>query len=120
MTLKYMKSANRFCYACDLVDDASLIAEYKQYHAQGENWPEITDSIKEAGIVNMEIYLVENRLFMIIEVDETFSQERKKRMDKENPKVQEWEKLMWQFQRALSSSKNGEKWTPMELIFELT
>ena len=114
-----MKSTKRFCYACDLVNDSKLIEEYKEYHTKGKAWPEIIDSIKEAGIVDMEIYLVENRLFMIIEVDETYSSERKKKLDEDNPKVQEWEKLMWQFQQVLPPSKNGEKWVATEKIFKL-
>jgi L-rhamnose mutarotase len=114
-----MKSTMRFCYACDLVNDSRLIEEYKQYHEAGKAWPEITESIKSAGIVDMEIYLIENRLFMIMEVDETFSLERKKKLDEENPKVQEWEQLMWKFQQALPLSKNGEKWAAMERIYRL-
>ena len=109
----------KICYACDLVDNPKLIEEYKQYHANGNAWPEITQSIKEAGIVNMEIYLLANRLFMIMEVDETFSPERKQKLDEENPKVQEWEKLMWQYQQAPPGAKNGEKWLPMEQIYKL-
>lgn len=114
-----MKSTKRFCYACDLVNDSKLIEKYKEYHSEGKAWPEITDSIKEAGIVDMEIYLIENRLFMIMEVDETYSPERKKKLDEDNPKVQEWEQLMWQFQQALPSSKNGDKWVATERIFKL-
>ena len=40
-------------------------------------------------------------------------------MDAENPKVQEWEQLMWDFQQALPWAKNGEKWLPLEKIFQL-
>lgn len=113
-------NSKKLCFACDLVDNPKLIEEYKQYHAKDNAWPEITQSIKEAGIVNMEIYLLANRLFMIMEVDETFSPERKQKMDAENPKVQEWEKLMWQFQQAPPGAKDGEKWLQMEQIFKLS
>lgn len=115
-----MKSTRRFCYACDLVKDAKLIKEYKQYHAAGNTWPEITESIKASGIVNMEIYLVENRLFMIVEVDETYNPDLKRKMDEENPNVQKWEQLMWKFQQSLPSAKDGEKWVATERIFKLT
>ena len=114
-----MKTNRRFCYACDLVKDSKIIAQYREYHSEGNVWPEITDSIKAAGIVDMEIYLVENRLFMIIEVDETFNPERKKKKDQGNPKVQEWEQLMWKFQQALPSALEGEKWVATERIFKL-
>ena len=40
-------------------------------------------------------------------------------MDADNPKVQEWERLMWNFQKELPWAKNGEKWMPMENIFTL-
>ena len=109
----------RLCFACDLVNEPQLIEEYKSYHAQGKAWPEITDSIKAAGILDMEIYILSNRLFMIMEVDETYTAERKQQMDADNPKVQEWEKLMWKFQQALPTAKAGEKWIAMEKIFKL-
>ncbi len=105
----------RYCMALDLVDDPVLIAKYEEYHKN--IWPEIQASILEAGIINMEIYRVATRLFMIIEADERFSFERKAMMDAVNPKVQEWEELMWKYQQALPFAKKGEKWVMMERIF---
>lgn len=112
-------SFKKLCYACDLIDNPELIQEYKRYHSKGNAWPEITKSIKDSGIIDLEIYILGNRLFMIMEVDETFSPERKQMMDAANPKVQEWEKLMWQFQQAPPGAKDGEKWLPMEQIYKL-
>lgn len=109
----------KICYACDLVDNPELIEQYISYHSRENTWPEITKSIKDSGIVDMEIYIISNRLFMIMEVDETFTPERKQKMDKENPKVQEWENLMWKFQQALPQAKDGEKWLQMSQIFKL-
>lgn len=109
----------KICYACDLVDNPELIELYKRYHAKDSAWPEITKSIKDSGVIDMEIYILANRLFMIMEVDESYTPEQKKMMDAANPKVQEWEKLMWQFQQAPPGAKNGEKWLPMEQIYKL-
>lgn len=107
----------RYCLTLDLKDDPALIAEYKKYH---ENvWPEIAQSIRDSGIEDMEIYLLGTRMFMIMEVNESFSFEKKARADSANPKVQEWEQLMWKFQQALPQAKPGEKWLPMQRIFEL-
>ncbi len=107
----------RFCLTLDLKDDPELIAEYKRYH---ENvWPEIIQSIKHSGIEDMEIYLQGNRMFMIMEVGENFSFEAKAEADRRNAKVQEWENLMWKFQRALPEAKPGEKWLLMERVFKL-
>ena len=108
---------NRYCLSLDLKNDPQLIKEYEEYHKA--IWPEIITSIKEAGILSMEIYRFENRLFMIMETDDSFSFERKKIMDEQNPKVQEWENLMWKFQQALPGSAVGEKWRLMDKIFSL-
>lgn len=107
----------RYCLALDLKADAALMAEYKKYHEA--IWPEITRSIKAAGIEKAEIYLVGNRLFMILEVNDTFSFEKKAAMDAANPKVQKWEALMWNYQKALPNAKAGEKWVLMEKIWSL-
>ena len=107
----------RFCLTLDLKDDPTLIAEYKRYHEK--IWPEITKSIKDAGIMNMEIYLLGTRMFMVMEVNDKFSFEAKAKADSENPKVREWEELMWKFQKALPNAKPGEKWVRMEKIFEM-
>ena len=84
----------RYCLALDLKDDAGLIAEYERYHQ--EVWPEITRSIRESGIEDMEIYRVGDRLFMVMEVSDDFSFEAKADADRANPRVQEWEALMGQ------------------------
>jgi len=107
----------RHCLALDLKDDAGLIAEYERYHER--IWPEITKSIQDSGIEHMEIYRLGNRLFMIMDVNEGFSFEGKAQADRANPKVQEWERLMWKFQQALPTARPGEKWLLMKKIFDL-
>ncbi len=110
---------NRYCLACDLIDDAELIAEYERYHLHENKWPEIMKSITDFGITDMQIYRFGTRLFMIMETDDTFSFERKGAADATNAKVQEWEKLMWKFQQAIPGAKPGEKWVLMDKIFQL-
>lgn len=107
----------RHCFALDLVDDAALIAEYEYWHQNV--WTEIKESILTAGITQLEIYRTGNRLFMIMETDETFDAVKKAAMDAANPKVQEWEQLMWKFQQALPWAQEGEKWILMNKIFNL-
>lgn len=108
---------NRYCLALDLVDDPVLIKEYVEMHQKV--WPEIIDSITSSGIENMEIYKTGNRLFMIMEVSDEFSFDKKGAMDAGNEKVQEWERLMWKYQQAVPGAKPGEKWIMMDKIFEL-
>ncbi len=107
----------RYCFALDLKDDAQLIAAYEQYHQSV--WPEIIASIKEADIKALDIYRVANRLFMIMEVGEDFSFEKKAALDAKNEIVVQWEKLMWEYQQALPTAQPGEKWVLMQKIFSL-
>jgi L-rhamnose mutarotase len=107
----------KFCLALDLIDNPELITEYEKYHQNV--WPEVKQSILNSGIINMEIYRVQNRLFMMVEADENFSFEAKNEADKNNLKVQEWEELMWKFQKQLPNSKPDEKWQLMDKIFSL-
>jgi len=107
----------RYCLALDLKDDEVLIKEYEEYHRQV--WPEILKSIKDSGIEQMQIYRTSNRLFMIMEVNDSFNFEMKAAMDAANETVQQWEKLMWKYQQALPAAKPGEKWVLMDKIFQL-
>ena len=98
-------------------NDPKLIAEYKRYHEKV--WPEILQAIRGSGIEDMEIYLLATRMFMIMEVNGSFSFEAKRKADEADPKTQEWEALMWKYQQALPQTKSGEKWMKMERIFKL-
>lgn len=102
----------RYCYALDLINDPEKIKTYIAYHKKV--WPEIIEHIKDSGIVSMEIYNVQDRLFMITEVDENFSPK-----SKHAQKNEEWQELMWEYQKALPNAKPNEKWVLMDEIFAL-
>jgi len=108
---------SRYCFALDLKDDEALISAYEEYHKKV--WPEVLHSIKDSGIISMEIYRAGNRLFMIMETTDAFSFERKSEMDAANLKVQQWETMMLQFQQFLPFAKPGEKWVLMKNIFRV-
>ena len=107
----------KYYLTLDLKDDPALIAEYEKHHESV--WPEIRESIINSGITGMEIYRFDTRLFMMMEVNDTFSFERKGEMDADNAKVQEWENLMWKYQQPVKGALKGEKWVLMNKIFEL-
>ena len=108
----------RYCLTLDLKDDPTLIAEYKAHHTAV--WPEIQKSIHNSGITAMDLYLLGTRLVMVMETTDAFSFAQKSAADAANPRVQEWETLMWRYQAALPQAKPGEKWMLMEQIFTLT
>ena len=107
----------RNCLALDLKDDRKAIAEYKRYHEK--IWPEVKQSLFDAGVEDMEIYVLGTRMFMIMEVRDDFSFPAKAAMDDANAKVQEWETIMHGFQHQLPGSAAGQWWTVMERVFHL-
>jgi len=94
-----------------------LIEQYITYHEQV--WSEVLESIEISGILQMEIYHIGDRLFMIIEAKDDFSFEEKAQRDLTNAKVQEWEQLMDQYQSRIPFAKPNEKWVLMHKIFDL-
>ena len=107
----------RYSLTLDLRNDPELIRQYEELHK--EVWPEIINSIKDAGIENMQIYRYSTRLFMIMEVNDDFSFEKKQQEDTNNAKIQQWEELMWKYQQPLEGSAKKKKWKLMDKIFEL-
>ncbi len=108
---------NRYCLTLDLKDEPGLIEEYTDWHKHV--WPEVLKSIKQSGVIDMEIYRFNNRLFMIMETETSFSFEQKALIDAANNKVKEWEDNMWKYQQQIPGAKKGEKWMLMTRIFSM-
>lgn len=114
-----MKETNRYCLALDLNNETHLIEEYIDYHKPDNAWPQITQNMLELGILDMEIYHVADRLFMIMETTLDFDPNKPPLTVKGREKSDEWEQLMWKYQVPLSCAKEGEKWIRMNKIYDL-
>jgi len=117
--IRMNNNIKRYCLAFDLVNDPLLIAAYENWHRAENGWPEVKESICASGILQMGIYRTGNRLFMIIETENGFDFDLKAQQDINHPKVQEWEKMMSQFQQPLPWARDGEKWLLTKKIFQL-
>lgn len=103
----------------NLKDDPAVIAAYKAYHA--EAWPEVIDALKAVGVLQMKIWLLGRRLFMLAEVNDDFDPATDfPRYLTLHPRCQEWEDLMGTFQEPVPEAQPGEKWAAMEQVFTLT
>ena len=107
----------RYCFALDLINNKTSIKQYIAYHKKV--WPEILDSLRNSGIIDAEIYNVADRLFLILDTNESFTLEHKSKSDAQNPVVHKWEALMSAYQKSLPNTKPDEKWVLMERIFKL-
>ena len=116
---EYHGPVKRYCQTLSLKDNPELIAEYRRRHGEGEAWTEIIEGIKEVGILEMEIYLVDTRLFMIVETPLDFDWDSAMARLATLPRQQEWENYMAEFQDAKPGASSDEKWRMMERIFYL-
>ncbi|MBN2611229.1 MAG: L-rhamnose mutarotase [Bacteroidales bacterium] len=113
------KPFKRFCKTLSLKDDAALIEEYKNAHAPGAVWPEITKGMHEVGIVDMEIYISGTILFMIMDTVPDFDHDKAMAILAEKPRQAEWEEYVSKFQHTSHDATAGEKWKLMEQIFSM-
>ena len=109
----------RYCQTLDLRDDPALIAEYRRLHSEQGVWREILDGIRSVGILEMEIYLLGTRLFMIVETAPDFDWTSAMARLATLPRQAEWEELTGRYQQALPGASSAEKWKLMERIFHL-
>ena len=109
----------RYCKTMMLKDDPQLIEEYKKVHAKGNAWPEITQGMKDVGIIDMEIYLYNNRLFMIMDTIPEFDHNKAMTELAGKPRQAEWEAFVSRFQVSGKEATANDKWQLMERIYEM-
>jgi L-rhamnose mutarotase len=107
----------RFCLTLEMPYDPVRNDEYVARHRAV--WPQVLESIRDAGVVGMDIYRDGTRLVMIMETDDDFTMERKAAMDRSNPIVMQWEAEMAKYQGSDPTADASSKWLPMEKIFNL-
>ena len=116
---QYNGPVKRFCQTLDLKDNPELIAEYRRRHSEGEAWSEIIEGIRQVGILEMEIYILDNKLFMIVETPLDFNWDEAMARLATLPRQQEWETFMSRFQDCSAGASADEKWQMMDRMFYL-
>jgi L-rhamnose mutarotase len=112
-------SYKRYCKTLTLRDDPELIHAYREVHRPEKVWPEITRGMREVGILDMEIYLIGNRLFMIMDTLPDFDHEKAMSALADKPRQSEWEAYVSQFQNTSAKATAEEKWQLMERIYKM-
>jgi L-rhamnose mutarotase len=114
-----MSLHKRYCKTLSLKDDAQLIEDYKKVHAPGAAWPEITQGMRDVGIIDMEIYICGTRLFMIMDTVADFDHDKAMTDLATKPRQSEWEAYVSRFQQSSAEATADEKWQLMERIYKL-
>lgn len=107
----------RYCQTLDLYDDPQLIAGYIEEHRHV--WEEIKEGIRQVGILDMQIYIYKNRLFMIVDTIDDFDWVKDNERLAQLPRQAEWEAYMAKYQVSLPGQASHEKWKLMDRIFKL-
>jgi L-rhamnose mutarotase len=109
----------RYCKTLSLKDEAQLIENYKKVHAPGAAWPEITQGMRDVGILDMEIYILGSRLFMIMDTVPDFEHDKAMAELASKPRQSEWEAYVSRFQQTSAEATADEKWQLMERIYKM-
>ncbi len=105
----------RYCQTLTLVNDTELIEKYVDVHSNV--WPEIIEGQREVGILDMQIFIKDNLLFMICDTVDDFDWERDMARLATLPRQAEWEAYVAQFQGCRADARSDEKWQMMKRIF---
>lgn len=110
--------SKEIAFALDLKEDPDNIREYCDWHMKV--WPEITRGMAKYGVISQNIYLIGNRLFMVLEVEDDFDY----RVDfarylEETPRAKEWDSFMHGYQQLVPWVQEGDWWAPMERVYDL-
>jgi L-rhamnose mutarotase len=116
---EYGRPVKRYCQTLDLRDNPELIAEYRRRHGRENAWPEILAGIRQVGILEMELYILGTRLFMIVETPLDFDWNEAMSRLATLPRQQEWEDYMAIFQNVAPGASSAQKWQLMERMFHL-
>lgn len=116
---EYKVPVKRYVRTLDLRDDPDLIEEYQSRHRPENIWPEVIEGIKKVGILEMDIYILGTRLFMILEAPADLDLEEAMNKLATLPRQQEWEDFMSVFQNAGKGATSADKWRPMRRMFHL-
>lgn len=105
-------------FALDLRDDPEIIEEYVNWHRKV--WPEITRGMAAYKVLSQNIYLIGNRLFMVLNVEDDFDY----RVDfkhylEETPRAKDWDKIMRGYQQPVPWAQDGDWWASMERVYDL-
>ena len=109
----------RYVQFLEISNDPELIAQYRKWHSEEYSWKEIRDGIREVGILEMELYIIGNRLAMIVDTPADFNWQEAMSRLATLPRQAEWEAFVSKFQGCAADARSDEKWQPMERIFYL-
>ena len=109
----------RYVQFLEITDDAELMAQYRYWHSEEHHWREIREGIRAVGILEMELYMLGNKLVMIVDAPADFNWQEAMNRLSTLPRQAEWEAFVARFQGCSADARSDEKWQMAERIFHL-
>lgn len=109
----------RYVQFLEISNDPELMAQYRYWHSEEHHWHEICEGIKAVGILEMELYMLGNKLMMIVDAPADFNWQEAMDCLATLPRQAEWEAFVAKFQGCNADVRSDEKWQPMERISHL-
>ncbi|MBB1286481.1 L-rhamnose mutarotase [Flavisolibacter sp. BT320] len=96
----------------NLVADPRLQQEYMRYHAsQFQQWPEVSKGFCKADFQQLLLYRNGRQLMLVISIPKGESLDNlNPKTTENNPRVEEWNRIMKKYQEGLEGTKPGETW----------
>jgi hypothetical protein len=96
----------------NLVGDKKLQQEYLDYHAtQFEKWKEVSNGFCNANFQQLLIFKNGRQLVLVISIPKGESLDKlNPKTTENNPRVNDWNKLMGKYQEGIEGTKKGETW----------
>jgi L-rhamnose mutarotase len=116
---QFGQKTKRYVQFLELTNNPELIKEYRKWHSEEHHWKEIRDGIRAVGILEMEIYILGNKLVMIVDTPVDFDWDSAFARLATMPRQAEWEAFVAAFQGCAADAKSDEKWQMAERMFYL-
>lgn len=98
--------------AANLVKEPKLQQEYLNYHAtQFKKWPQVSKGFCNANFQQLLVFKNGRQLMLVISIPKGESLDKlNPKTTENNPRVNEWNKLMKKYQEGIPGTKPGEVW----------
>jgi L-rhamnose mutarotase len=112
INLGLAKNWDNIILTANLVKDPKMQQEYLNYHAtQFKKWPEVANGFCNANFQQLLVFKNGRQLLLVISIPKGESLDKLNPLTtKNNPRVDDWNKLMAKYQEGIFGTKPGEVW----------
>ncbi len=115
---KYAQGYKRYIFTANLIEDSILQREYFEHHKlQKNNWPGVAAGFCNADFQQVLVYRDRSQLMLVIDIpkDKTLDEINPK-TEENNPQMVEWNQKMSTYQVGIKDAPEGQTWVEFKKI----